>query len=75
MKQSQQILTHLKSGKGITALEALQFYGVMRLASRIFELRQDGAEIIKKTEVKRVKFGVGTASGGDKTWARYFLVN
>jgi len=33
------ILEHLKSGRRITPLESLNLYGIMRLASRISDLR------------------------------------
>jgi hypothetical protein len=40
MSQSLKILKHLKSGKSITQMEALNLYGCMRLASRINDLRE-----------------------------------
>ena len=45
MSQTQQILAHLKSGKSITPLEALNDYGCFRLGARIYELKQDGHTI------------------------------
>jgi hypothetical protein len=44
-KQCQQVLSHLQSGKPITALEALNRYGIFRLASRIHDLKKHGVEI------------------------------
>jgi hypothetical protein len=44
-KQCQQVLSHLQSGKPITALEALNLYGIFRLASRIHDLKKCGVEI------------------------------
>jgi hypothetical protein len=44
-KQCQQVLSHLQSGKPITALEALNLYGIFRLASRIHDLKKHGVEI------------------------------
>ena len=41
-KQNAQILSHLKSGKEITPMEALNEYGCFRLAARVFELRDSG---------------------------------
>ena len=38
--QAQQIEKHLLSGKSITALDALNLYGCMRLAARIAELKE-----------------------------------
>ena len=40
--QNAQILSHLKSGKQITPIEALREYGCFRLAARVFELREIG---------------------------------
>jgi len=50
--QNQKVLNHLASGKTITALQALQWWGVMRLARCIGDLRQQGYPI-KSTPVKR----------------------
>jgi hypothetical protein len=44
-KQCQQVLSHLQSGKPITALEALRLYGIFRLASRIHDLKKAGMTI------------------------------
>jgi len=44
-KQCQQILSHLQSGRPITALEALNLYGIFRLASRIHDLKKNGIAI------------------------------
>lgn len=61
--QCKRILAYLKEGKTITSLEALRFFGCMRLASRIHDLRERGENIV----VDRVK----TANG--KTVAQYHL--
>ena len=45
MSQTHQILRHLKKGKSITALEALDRYGCLRLAARINDLKNDGHSI------------------------------
>jgi len=45
MSQKQQVLTHLKIHGEITPLQALHYYGVFRLASRINELRNEGEMI------------------------------
>lgn len=39
-------MAHLKSGKSITPLEALNLYGCFRLGARIWELRNEGHSII-----------------------------
>lgn len=61
--QSAMILDHLQRGDGITALDSLRLYGVLRLAARIEELRKDGHII--QTHIVKV---------GDKEIARYTLV-
>jgi hypothetical protein len=40
MSQEEKILDHLKSGRSITPLEALDLYGCFRLASRISDLKK-----------------------------------
>ena len=45
MTHSEQILEHLKSGKTITSLEALQEYGCLRLSARIYDLKARGHRI------------------------------
>ena len=47
--QNQQILRHLQTHKmGITAMQALDKFGCMRLASRISDLRRMGYEISRE---------------------------
>ena len=45
MSQEKQILRHLQSGRSITPFEALEFYGCLRLASRIENLRKTYPDI------------------------------
>jgi len=49
--QKQNILDHLKSGYGITPLDALEKFGCFRLAAVIHDLKKEGYEI-KTTMVK-----------------------
>lgn len=44
--QTKMIAAHLKSGKTITAIEALQKFGCLRLAARIADLRKLGMKIV-----------------------------
>jgi len=62
--QCGQILAHLREGRAITSLEALQMFGCMRLASRIHDLRERGYDI----SVTKVHTGYG------KVVAQYRLV-
>lgn len=41
MSQTSMIYQHLKTGKSLTALQALKLYGCLRCASRINEIRND----------------------------------
>lgn len=49
--QTKQILKHLKSGRKITPLEALQKYGSLRLGARVWDLRNLGYDV-KSTMIK-----------------------
>lgn len=45
MSQEKKILEHLKSGKTLTPLEALDLYGTLRLGGHIHNLRKQGHNI------------------------------
>lgn len=64
MTQSEQILSALKKGKTVSALEALLQFNCLRLAARIRDLRNQGYRI--KTHLKQ---------NGRKRWAVYSLVH
>lgn len=61
--QNKAILEHLKIGKTITAIDALEKFGCLRLSGRIYDLRMKGWPIDKET--------IETDTG--KRIARYFL--
>jgi len=67
MRQSQRnkILTYLEKGGGITSLQAMRWYGCLRLGARIHDLRRLGYAIYTKT--------LKTETG--KHVAQYFLRN
>lgn len=46
LTQKEKIIRHLEAFDTITPMEAIQDYGIMRLASRISELRKAGYFII-----------------------------
>jgi|TARA_R100001086_G_scaffold249572_1_gene189782 hypothetical protein len=46
--QLNRILGHLKKGKSITPIDALQQFGCFRLGGRIFDLRSKGHDITTK---------------------------
>jgi hypothetical protein len=64
--QCQAIERHLRSGRAITALEALQKFGCFRLAARIFDLKDRGLPIrkqmVKRGEAKVASYFLGTTA-------------
>ena len=60
MTQCERVLRHLKTYKKITPMEAMRDYGIMRLASRINELRKMGVSISSRTEKGKNRFGEDT---------------
>ena len=66
-KQLDKLRDHLKRGKTITQLEALQKYGIGRLSARILDLKEEGMAI----ESKRVK---KKTANGESYVACYKLV-
>ena len=57
MTQKEVILEHLKSGKGLTQLEATKKYGILRLASAIHVLRREEGYDIRTREHVAEKSG------------------
>ena len=49
MTQNERILRHLHDYRCLTSYEAMNEYGIMRLASRVHELRRNGYHIESKT--------------------------
>ena len=49
--QCNMIATWLEKGYSITSLEALEMFGCLRLSSRIWDLKERGMNIQKKTIV------------------------
>lgn len=62
MSQAEAILAHLQSGCDLTPIDALDLFGVFRLAARVDELRAAGHDI--ETIIER---------RGRKRYARYKL--
>ena len=65
MTQNERILRHLQDVGQITSMEAMQDYGIMRLASRVNDLRKDGHPIITEVVEGRNRYGEKTR------WAQY----
>jgi hypothetical protein len=60
MNQKDQVLQHLRKKKSITSWEAIQKYGITRLADTVFQLKGKGYDIITTIEM-----------GNGKKWAKY----
>jgi hypothetical protein len=55
--QNKRILEYLKEFGSITQLEALRDLGVMRLASRVSDLRSQGYNIVSERESVKNRYG------------------
>lgn len=66
--QCDRILRHIRDYGSITSLEAMQEYGIMRLASRINDLKRRGYSIMVTTETSKNRYGEPTS------YARYSLL-
>ena len=60
MNQKDQVLKHLRKKNSLTSWDAIQLYGITRLADTIFQLKSKGYDIMTVNE-----------SGNGKPWARY----
>ena len=58
MSQSLDVLMHLKSGKTLTPIDALNEYGCFRLGARILELRKQGYKIKTETPKKGKQYAI-----------------
>lgn len=67
MTQCEKILRHIEDFGSITSLEAMQEYGIMRLASRISDLKKAGIPIQKETVSGKNRYGESTS------YARYSI--
>lgn len=57
MTQNEKVLHHLETYGSITPLEALEGYGIMRLASRITDLKKEGVLITRELKTYKNRFG------------------
>lgn len=67
MTQSEQIVRHLRDYGSITSMEAMREYGIMRLASRISDLKKAGMPIRAEMVNGKNRYGEATS------YARYYL--
>ena len=63
--QKLKILRHIEDYGSITQMDAIMDYGIMRLASRVNDLRRDGVPIITEVVTGKNRYGEPTR------WARY----
>ena len=57
MTQNERIYEYMKKHGSITTKDAYEQLGVTRLSARIFELKEQGVKIEKKSEKSRNRFG------------------
>ena len=60
MTQCEMILRHLNDYGSITSIVAMQEYGIMRLASRINDLRAQGIAIVSEYKTGKNRYGETT---------------
>ena len=56
MTQCERILRHLRDHGSISSLEAINEYGILRLASRINDLKRRGYNIVGETKTGRNRY-------------------
>ena len=68
IKQTERVITYIEEFGSITQLEALKDLGIMRLASRISDLKRAGYPITSEVETAKNRYGEKTR------FKRYSLV-
>lgn len=68
MSQNSRIIDYMAKNGSITAMDAMNDLGVMRLASRVYEIRESGIGVEKVMQEGVNRFGETVK------YARYFLV-
>lgn len=66
MTQNQMLLNHLLAGNSITQLEALNLYGIGRLASRVNDLKDRGVYV--RSNFVKVKKANGDTARVKEYW-------
>ena len=67
MTQCERILRHLEDYGSITSLEAINEYGILRLASRVSDLKRLGVPIRSESVKGKNRYGEATS------YAKYYL--
>ena len=57
MTQVEKILRHIETYGSITPMEAIKEYGIMRLASRMCDIKRAGYPVQKVTETAKNRYG------------------
>lgn len=60
MTQCDRIIRHMQDYGSISSMEAMQEYGIMRLASRVNDLRAQGYDIVSETKTGKNRYGEAT---------------
>ena len=69
LNQKQIVIRHLNQYGHITPLDAFKDYGIMRLAAVIFNLKEDGYNIVSEMMTSKNRFGEKV------NYAKYTLKN
>lgn len=67
MTQTEKVMQYMRKNGGITSAEAMNELGIMRLASRISDLRSMGVEIRSELIKGKNRFGESTH------YSRYYI--
>lgn len=67
MTQEERIIRHIEDYGSISSLEAVTEYGIMRLASRVHDLKRKGYAIVAENESGKNRYGEPCH------WTRYKL--
>ena len=60
MTQCEKIIRHLRDNGSISSLEAINEYGILRLASRVNDLKRRGYNIVGEIKTGRNRYGEKT---------------
>ena len=69
--QNKRILAYLRTGRKLTALDALYTFGCFRLGARIYDLRRRGEAI----ESRMIEITSPAVYSGKKRVKQYFIKN
>jgi len=69
LTQKERIIRHLKDKGSITSLEAMREYGIMRLTSRVCELKDQGYKIRSEFVSSRNRYNESVS------FSKYSLIN